>query len=340
MTVEPSRFAQDRVRRFLFVATATLVLLSVGSTLVQLPNPGPPLVDPISDLGIVLTVIALVVLTGGGVIAAWAARLPPLWLATGALFLVSLVPFAGGVATGVTMSVVLVGVVVSIDRPWGASFEYRVAELLFGAAVLTAATSTGLLVYEQLAGYVSVLAAVGGSILVGTAVAAVASTGQPVATQPCTESQPSSRSSAARSLWRLGSTVRSGVATSHEWYPAWLAVLGWSAVVCVLHFGGMTHGLYTQFGWWDLMTHSLSGFGVAAVLYLTRPAVFTTRRLLLVSLPAAVVAIGAGFEVYEYIFRDFYEVWSVEYYLRDTVEDMLVNTVGAFAFGVLACIRR
>jgi hypothetical protein len=53
-----------------------------------------------------------------------------------------------------------------------------------------------------------------------------------------------------------------------------------------------------------------------------------------------VVSIGAGFEVYEYLFRGFYEVWSVEYYLQDTIKDMVVNTVGALAFSVLPFFRR
>jgi hypothetical protein len=59
-----------------------------------------------------------------------------------------------------------------------------------------------------------------------------------------------------------------------------------------------------------------------------------------VLLPAAVFLIGAGFEVYEYLFRGFYEAWSVDYYLRDTVEDMLYNLTGALLAGILRFLSR
>lgn len=344
MAVEPSKFAQYRVRQLLLTGAVTVVLLSVSSTIVQLPIREPPPVDPVGELGVLLVAIALVVLASGGIAATWHSRLSSLWLATSGLLLVSVVPLANRTGANVVMSLVLVSVVVSPEHRRGASPEYRWSEMLFGAAMLAATTSTGLLAYHPLPGYVSVMGPVGASLVFGTTVAAVAVT-KPAVTQPWNDPTISrlslSRPPTLRSLSvRLVSTIRSGVATGREWYPVWLTVVIWAAGVCGLHFGGMTYGLYTQFWWWDVMTHSLSGFGVAAVLYLVRPAAFRTSRRLIVFLPAVVIAIGAGFEVYEYLFRGFYEVWSVEYYLQDTIKDMVVNTVGALAFSVLPFFRR
>ena len=110
----------------------------------------------------------------------------------------------------------------------------------------------------------------------------------------------------------------------------WLLLVAYSLVVCALHFGGLEYDVYTQLWWWDLLTHSLSGIGVAAWLCLVPVVPLDARR------PAAVVltvlAIGAGFEVYEYLFKSFYVEWTVAYYAADTVIDLVVDSLGALAF--------
>jgi hypothetical protein len=107
-------------------------------------------------------------------------------------------------------------------------------------------------------------------------------------------------------------------------------LLAYSAVVCVLHFGGLAYDVYTAVWWWDLLTHSLSGVGVAAWLCLFPAIPLDSNRLLLV--PLVVLAIGAGFEVYEYLFKSFYVEWSLQYYLVDTVVDLFLDAVGAAVF--------
>jgi hypothetical protein len=77
------------------------------------------------------------------------------------------------------------------------------------------------------------------------------------------------------------------------------ALVAYSLVVCALHFGGLAFEVYTAIWWWDLLTHSLSGFGVAAWLSVVRFVPLDARQVLV--LPLVVVVIGAGFEVYEYL---------------------------------------
>ena len=110
------------------------------------------------------------------------------------------------------------------------------------------------------------------------------------------------------------------------------ALLAYSLVVCVLHFGGLAYEIYTRFWWWDILTHSLSGFGVAAWLEVVEFTPVEADEVL--TLVLVVVAIGAGFEVYEYLFKDFYVEWTPAYYAADTVIDLVVDGLGAAAFGL------
>jgi hypothetical protein len=110
------------------------------------------------------------------------------------------------------------------------------------------------------------------------------------------------------------------------------ALVAYSLVVCALHFGGLAFEVYTAIWWWDLLTHSLSGFGVAAWLSVVRFVPLDARQVLVV--PLVVVVIGAGFEVYEYLFKDFYVEWTFTYYVTDTVIDLVVDGLGAAAFTV------
>jgi hypothetical protein len=116
---------------------------------------------------------------------------------------------------------------------------------------------------------------------------------------------------------------------------AWAAALVWGVAVSTLHFAGLVYGIYTELWWWDLLTHSTSGFGVAALLYLAWTDGFRSRLGLFVVLPVCVLCIGTWFEVYERLFRDFWWEWSLSFYLRDTAIDLVLDTVGALCFGVV-----
>lgn len=114
--------------------------------------------------------------------------------------------------------------------------------------------------------------------------------------------------------------------------PVWPALVAYSVVVCALHFGGLEYELYTRFPWWDLLTHSLSGVGVAGWLAVVRFVPIGPTQV--VTLALVVVAIGAGFEVYEYLFTDFYVEWTPTSYATDTVIDLALGAAGAAAFGL------
>lgn len=107
---------------------------------------------------------------------------------------------------------------------------------------------------------------------------------------------------------------------------AWAALAAWATAVSVLHFGGVRYGIYTRLAWWDLLTHAMGGAGVAGILAMTFRA--STRRSP-AWLAVGVLAIGAGFEVYEFVFKTFWYRWSLSFYVTDTVIDLIVNTAGA-----------
>ncbi|MFC7071110.1 hypothetical protein [Halobaculum lipolyticum] len=109
---------------------------------------------------------------------------------------------------------------------------------------------------------------------------------------------------------------------------AWAAMALWSLLVAALHFGGLAYDVYTAVPWWDLLTHSMSGFGVAALLWLSycRPVRARAAPLWLVP---TVFLIGVGFEVYEYLFKSFWWEWSLRYYAVDTAVDLVLDAAGA-----------
>ncbi len=107
---------------------------------------------------------------------------------------------------------------------------------------------------------------------------------------------------------------------------SWVFFSIWSVGVSSLHFWGVIYGIYTAIGWWDLMTHAMGGFGVAGILALmTRK---STREYPSWLIPG-VFAIGAGFEVYEFLFKSFWHHWSLQFYITDTIVDLIINTSGA-----------
>ena len=118
---------------------------------------------------------------------------------------------------------------------------------------------------------------------------------------------------------------------------AWLALAAWSVLVTVLHFGGVRYGIYTQLPWWDLITHAMGGVGVAGILAMTfRAATLRSPTWL----PSGVFAVGAGFEVYEFVFKTFWYRWSLAFYVTDTAVDLVVNATGAVAVAVAVDVYR
>jgi hypothetical protein len=103
----------------------------------------------------------------------------------------------------------------------------------------------------------------------------------------------------------------------------------------VLHLVGLVFDIYTTVSWWDILTHAMGGSGVAALAFLTHRKHPSARNSVRWVVPT-VVAIGSGFEVYEFVFKTFWYEWTVWEYAIDTAVDLGVNTLGAVfvAFGV------
>ena len=113
----------------------------------------------------------------------------------------------------------------------------------------------------------------------------------------------------------------------------WFWLLTWGVFVAVLHFGGIEWRLYPRYWWWDIMTHLLSGAGVAGILLVGLRNV-TSRPPSLFGVLVALLSIGAGFEVYEYVFKSFWHSWTVSLYGQDTLIDLVMGCLG----GTLALV--
>ncbi|MFB6252924.1 MAG: hypothetical protein ABEI27_14775 [Halobellus sp.] len=118
---------------------------------------------------------------------------------------------------------------------------------------------------------------------------------------------------------------------------AWGALAGWSLLVSAFHFGGVLYNVYTVIPWWDFLTHAMGGLGVAALLGLTFRQ--STLRAPLWVVPA-VLAIGSGFEVYEFVFKRFWHHWTLGFYIEDTLIDLVINTSGAVVFALVTIAYR
>ena len=112
------------------------------------------------------------------------------------------------------------------------------------------------------------------------------------------------------------------------------AVVGWvvfgavAATVTALHFVGVWTELYKTIWWWDLVTHSLGGVGVAGLAYLAHHEQGRAAASVWWVVPS-VFAIGSGFEVYEFLFKSFWHDLTLRTYAVDTTVDLIVNTTGA-----------
>ena len=127
---------------------------------------------------------------------------------------------------------------------------------------------------------------------------------------------------------RLSTQLISDLKTRNVWSIYWVVLFLWGSSVTFLHFGGYEFQWYARFGWWDLMTHFVSGVGVAGILLVGLRNV-VSPQVSLSWMFVALLSIGAGFEVYEYLFRTFWHSWTPAYYARDTAEDLLMACSGA-----------
>ena len=116
---------------------------------------------------------------------------------------------------------------------------------------------------------------------------------------------------------------------------AWIGLVFWSGIVTIFHFTGLVFEIYITVSWWDLLTHTMSGSGIAALALLTHRERVVTRKAVWWIVPT-VIAIGAGFEVYEFVFRSFWHEWTLRHYSIDTAVDLAMSTLGTVVVASVA----
>ena len=325
--------SQSRLRRRFgalpaLLATPMAVLLAAalvfGATTVTNRSP----VDPLAPTALLVFVVAVPLLAGLASVGAWRNNRRLQWGATGGLLVLGMVPY------GVAVEIVLVGILVLLgllntvsDRRW---YDGWLALVL-----LIPLWTVGSLMIVYTPGHSGVMVAVGAAIIFGATLSVVAvSTGVLGESSETIASQSQDPDNGSLLGWTF-----SGIAHGPEWRLTWIAIALLSVTVTVFHFLGLAWRIYTHYWFWDVMTHTLSGFGVAGIIYLLRPSAFDNTRRLFLLVPALVFTIGAVFEVYEYVYREFYIRWSFEQYLSDTLEDLAYDTLGAVLFSCFPYTR-
>lgn len=131
-----------------------------------------------------------------------------------------------------------------------------------------------------------------------------------------------------RWLGRLARRLLADLRAGGEAIVGWVVFGSVAVTVTLLHFFGVRTGTYMEIWWWDLLTHSLGGIGVAGLAYLAH----RDRAAAVASVwwvVPSVFAIGSGFEVYEFLFKSFWHDLTLRAYAVDTAVDLVVNTTGA-----------
>lgn len=283
--------------------------------------------NPIAVGLLLLLIVAVPALAVLASVGAWRNNRRLQWGATGALLVFGAVPF------GLALEVLLVGILALLGL-FNTVADRRWYDVWLAIALLVPLWGVGSLVVVYVPGHGGVMIAVGGALIFGATISVVAASTGTDGTTP--DTVPAREAPDESSLH---AEIVSGIAHGPEWRPTWAAIALLSITVTVFHFLGLAWGIYGRYWFWDVLTHTLSGFGVAGILYLLRPAAFGNTRRLFVFLPALVLTIGAVFEVYEYLFREFYYRWSFERYLRDTLEDLAYDTLGAVLFALFPYTR-
>lgn len=126
-----------------------------------------------------------------------------------------------------------------------------------------------------------------------------------------------------------------------------LALETWITAAVFFHTLGSTW-FYTNIGWWDHLTHSLSASVLAALGYTTirivdlhyQDDVHLPRRYMFVFIVLTIMSFGVVWELLEFALdiislHTGIDMPLAQHGLEDTMKDMTFNTVGAVIVGVL-----
>ena len=112
-------------------------------------------------------------------------------------------------------------------------------------------------------------------------------------------------------------------------------------LLVVLHAMGVYLYFYWIFTWFDVLMHFLGGLtgGLIVVWSLVEMSIFDkyhpTPKELVVVVVTSVLIVALAWEVFEYVY-DIIEETSTKDYIRDTVEDIFLGTLGALLVGLFA----
>ncbi|MEX0931162.1 MAG: hypothetical protein WDZ88_00260 [Candidatus Paceibacterota bacterium] len=101
-------------------------------------------------------------------------------------------------------------------------------------------------------------------------------------------------------------------------------------------FLGEVRGYYTRFWWWDIVLHASSGIALGFIGFLILYSLYRSKRLEMNPSLLAVfsfcfaLALGVLWEIFEYTMDSTFGFNMQKSGLRDTMWDIIVNTVGAF----------
>ena len=108
-----------------------------------------------------------------------------------------------------------------------------------------------------------------------------------------------------------------------------------AATIAVLHVVALAFYFYWTLWWFDVLQHFLAGFWIVLltfwIVFRLRPSfispfINTPATFLILALIGA-FAVGLGWEIFEYTIQ----VYFAENYVFDTISDLAMDVIGAFA---------
>jgi hypothetical protein len=105
-------------------------------------------------------------------------------------------------------------------------------------------------------------------------------------------------------------------------------------------FLGEIQGFYTRFWWWDVVLHTGSGIALGFIGFLILYSLFRNKRLgippglLAVFSFAFALALGALWEIFEFVADNIFGFNMQKHGLTDTMWDLIIDAIGAFVAAV------
>jgi hypothetical protein len=130
--------------------------------------------------------------------------------------------------------------------------------------------------------------------------------------------------------------------STHVYLPIEFDLLAVLFVFATLQLGEI-RDYYTRYWWWDLVLHTVAGFMMGLFGFILVYVLNREQRLALTMSPVFVglfsfafaITLGVFWEVFEFAMDTFFGMNMQKSGLRDTMGDLIVNTIGAAVVSVL-----